>query len=209
MAEYLKLKPANCKNCYKCIRNCPVKSIRFSDNQAYIISEACILCGRCFVVCPQNAKEIRRDIDVVKRWITEGETVYASVAPSFAAAYQKSDIASFRRGLMALGFMDAEETALGATMVKNEYDALANSQDYPVLISSCCPSVNLLIQKYYPDALPYLAPIVTPMQAHCMDIKRRNPKAKTVFIGPCISKKAEADELPNVVDMALTFEELG
>lgn len=208
MVEYLSLKPANCKNCYKCIRNCPVKSIRFSDDQAYIISEACILCGRCFVVCPQNAKEIRSDVESVQHWIAANETVVASLAPSFVAAYPGANMQSMKNALMRLGFSNAEETALGATMVKQAYDDLVKTDMYPVLISSCCPTVNLLIQKHYPKALPYLAPVVTPMQAHCMDLKQRFPKAKTVFIGPCISKKSEADELESVVDCALTFEEL-
>lgn len=208
MAEYLKLKPANCKNCYKCIRNCPVKSIRFSNNQAYIISEACILCGRCFVVCPQNAKEIRSDTDRVQRWIAAGETVVASLAPSFAAAYPGANMQSMKNALIRLGFADAEETALGAAMVKQAYDDMVKTGAYPVLISSCCPTVNLLIQKHYTKALPCLAPVVTPMQAHCMDLKRRFPQARTVFVGPCISKKSEADDIEDVVDCALTFEEL-
>ena len=57
MAEFLKLKKSNCKNCYKCIRHCPVKSIKFSGNQAHIVGNECILCGQCFVVCPQEAKD--------------------------------------------------------------------------------------------------------------------------------------------------------
>ena len=69
MKDYLQLKKLNCKNCYKCIRHCPVKSIKFSDNQANIIADECILCGTCFVVCPQNAKQIRNDINaaVIRR----------------------------------------------------------------------------------------------------------------------------------------------
>lgn len=208
MAEYLKLKPSNCKNCYKCICHCPVKSIRFSGNQANIIGEECIFCGRCFVVCPQNAKEVKGDIAKAKTLITDGNPVYASLAPSFTANYQRASIRSMEKALKKLGFAAAEETALGATLVKKEYDKLTNTAKQDVVISSCCPTVNLLIQKHYPKALPYLAPVVSPMLAHCMDIKRRVPKAKTVFIGPCISKKYEADSLPGIADCVLTFEEL-
>ena len=208
MTEYLKLKQSNCKNCYKCIRNCPVKSIRFSDNQANIIGDECILCGRCFVVCPQNAKQIRNDIPAAKALIASGVPVYASIAPSFIANYGKVTMRSLTRALKQLGFADAEETALGAELVKKQYDAMVDAGRRSVIISSCCPTVNMLIQKYYPDALPYLAPVVSPMLAHCADIKRRHPDAKTVFIGPCISKKAEAAESRGAVDCALTFEEL-
>ncbi len=208
MTEYLKLKQSNCKNCYKCIRNCPVKSIRFGDNQANIISDACILCGRCFVVCPQNAKQIRDDIPAVKALIDSGVPVYASVAPSFVASYTDANMASLTAALKKLGFAGAEETALGAELVKKQYDAMVNAGKRGIIISSCCPTVNTLIQKYYPDALPYLAPVVSPMLAHCADIKRRYADAVTVFIGPCISKKQEAARSGGIVDCALTFEEL-
>lgn len=208
MGEYLKLKRSNCKNCYKCIRHCPVKSIRFSEDQANILEEDCILCGHCFVVCPQNAKQIRDDLPTAKALAAGGAPVYASVAPSFVANYEGATIQSVERALKKLGFAGAEETALGATLVKREYDRMAESEELATVITSCCPTVNLLIRKYYPDALPYLAKVQSPMQAHCADIKARHPQAKAVFIGPCISKKAEADDLPGLVDCVLTFEEL-
>jgi iron only hydrogenase large subunit-like protein len=207
VTEYLQLKQSNCKNCYKCIRNCPVKSIRFGNNQANIISDECILCGRCFVVCPQNAKQIRDDIPAAKALIASGSPVYASVAPSFVANYHGVTLRSMENALKKLGFAGAEETALGAEMVKKQYDAMVDAARRDVIISSCCPTVNMLIQKYYPDALPYLAPVISPMLAHCADIKRRFGDVRTVFIGPCISKKKEAAGSP-FVDCALTFEEL-
>ena len=208
MTDYLKLKQSNCKNCYKCIRNCPVKSIRFCDNQANIIGDECILCGRCFVVCPQNAKQIRDDIPAAKALLASGAPVYASVAPSFVANYGNVTMRSLTKALKTLGFADAQETAQGAELVKNQYEAMIHAAKRSVIISSCCPTVNMLIQKYYPDALPYLAPVASPMLAHCNDIKRRYPDAKTVFIGPCISKKAEAGDSRGAVDCVLTFEEL-
>ena len=208
MQDCLTLKKSNCKNCYKCIRNCPVKSIRFSGNQAHIINDECILCGRCFVVCPQNAKQIVDETEKVKV-LMQGQTpVIASVAPSFVANYPGVGISSFRKALQKLGFTDAEETALGATIVKKEYERILNEEDRDVIISSCCHSVNLLIQKYYPNCLPYLADVISPMQAHAADIKRKYPDAKVVFIGPCVSKKDEAEHYKNYVEAALTFEEL-
>lgn len=208
MEECLHLKKSNCKNCHKCIRYCPVKAIRFSDAQANIIGDECILCGQCFVVCPQNAKQIRNDIPAAKALLALGAPVYASVAPSFAASFDGVTIGSMERALKRLGFAGAEETARGATVVKTQYDALIERGESDVILSSCCSTVNLLIQKYYPKALPFLAPVLSPMQAHCMDVKRRFPEAKTVFIGPCISKKAEAEQYPGFADCVLTFEEL-
>ena len=208
MAHCLTLKKSNCKNCYKCIRNCPVKAIRFSGDQAHIIADECILCGRCFVVCPQNAKEIVSEVEKVKVMIQSGEPVIASMAPSFIANYDGVGIDAMREGLQKLGFADVEETAIGATMVKTDYERLVHEKQKPVIISSACAPVNLLIQKHYPEMIKYLADTLSPMQAHCRDIKRRNPEAKTVFIGPCVAKKDEAQRYPGIVDAALTFEEL-
>ncbi len=208
MANCLTLKKSNCKNCYKCIRHCPVKSIRFSGNQAHIIGNECILCGHCFVVCPQDAKEIRNDVEKVKVLLASGAPVYVSLAPSFVANYDGIGISSMRAALKKLGFAEVEETAVGATIVKREYERILAAGEKDVLISSCCHSVNLLIQKYFPAELTCLADVLSPMQAHCVDIKKRHPEAKTVFIGPCVAKKDEADYYAGIADAALTFEEL-
>ena len=208
MADCLKLKKSNCKNCYKCIRHCPVKSIRFSGNQAHIVGDECILCGHCVVVCPQNAKEVVDETEKVKVFIQSGVPVIASIAPSFAANYSGVGINGMREALKKLGFADAEETSIGATVVKNEYNRMLRNNEKDVLISSCCHSANLLIQKYFPALLPYLADVYSPMQAHSIDIKERNPGAKTVFIGPCVAKKDEAEHYKNIVDAVLTFDEL-
>ena len=208
MPNCLTLKKSNCKNCYKCIRHCPVKSIRFSGNQAHIIGNECILCGHCFVVCPQNAKEIVDETEKVRVLIQSGDPVVVSLAPSFVANYEGVGIESMREALKKLGFYDVEETALGATLVKREYDRILKEEDRDIVISSCCHSINLLIQKYFPRELPYLADVLSPMQAHCEDIKRRVPGAKTVFIGPCVAKKDEAEYYEGIVDAVLTYEEL-
>ncbi len=207
MTQCLTLKKSNCKNCYKCIRHCPVKSIRFSGNQAYIIDSDCILCGHCFVVCPQNAKQIAPETERVKVMLAEGDEVYLSLAPSFVANYGVG-IEAMREAVKKLGFADAEETAVGAAIVKNEYDRILEEEKPDVLISSCCHSVNLLIQKYYPEVIGSLADVLSPMQAHSEDIKKRHKGAKTVFVGPCVAKKDEADHYGSIVDAVLTFDEL-
>ncbi len=206
--DFLTLKKSNCKNCYKCIRHCPVKSIRFSGNQAHIIGNECILCGQCFVVCPQNAKEITSEVEKAKVLIQSGNPVIASLAPSFIANYDGIGINGMKEGLKKLGFYDAEETAVGATIVKREYERMLREEGRDIVISSCCHSINLLIQKYFPRELPYLADVMSPMLAHAEDIKKRHPDAKVVFIGPCVSKKDEADYYEGLTDAVLTFEEL-
>ncbi|HEZ7986389.1 MAG TPA: [Fe-Fe] hydrogenase large subunit C-terminal domain-containing protein [Ruminococcus sp.] len=208
MSNCLTLKKSNCKNCYKCIRHCPVKAIRFSGNQAHIIGNECILCGQCFVVCPQNAKEITDETEKCKVLLHGGDPVVVSLAPSFIANYDGVGLDAMREALQKLGFYDVEETAVGATIVKNEYERILREEERDILISSCCHSLNLLIQKYFPSELKYLADVVSPMQAHCIDIKKRIPNAKTVFIGPCVAKKDEAEYYTGIVDAVLTFEEL-
>ena len=208
MPNCLTLKKSNCKNCYKCIRHCPVKAIRFSGNQAHIIGNECILCGQCFVVCPQNAKQIIDETEKVKVFLQSGAPVIVSLAPSFVANYDGAGINSMRDALKKLGFYDVEETAIGATIVKTEYERMLREEERDVVITSCCHSVNLLIQKYFPAELEYLADVLSPMQAHCTDIKKRYPGAKTVFIGPCVAKKDEAEHYEGIVDAVLTFEEL-
>ena len=208
MSNCLTLKKSNCKNCYKCIRHCPVKAIRFSGNQAHIIGNECILCGQCFVVCPQNAKEIVDETEKAKVLVQSGDPVIVSLAPSFIANYEGIGINAMRKALRKLGFYDVEETAIGATIVKTEYERMLKEEERDIIITSCCHSINLLIQKHFPAALEYLADVVSPMQAHCNDIKSRYPTAKTVFIGPCVAKKDEADHYEGIVDAVLTFEEL-
>ena len=207
MSELLLLKKEDCKSCYKCIRECALKSIRFAENRAQIVENECVYCGHCYVVCPQSAKEIRSDTARAKALIASGRPVVVSLAPSFIADFPVSGLAEMRRALTALGFAEVEETARGARIVKSEYERMIASGEHRLIISSCCHSVNLLIQKRYPRALQYLARVDSPMVAHAKSIKARMPGAAVVFIGPCVSKKDEAERCGQV-DCVLTFDEL-
>ena len=124
--DILKFKDANCKNCYKCIRECPVKAIEFKSgsSQAQIIRDDCLLCGRCVLVCPQNAKESRSDLAEVKALVNSGRKVIVSMAPSFIAEFPARSIADMRQALQQLGVKDVEETAIGASIVKKEYERI-------------------------------------------------------------------------------------
>ena len=208
MANCLTLKKSNCKSCFRCVRKCPIKALRFSGNQAHIISNECILCGNCLVQCPQNAKQIVDGTEKVKVLIQSGAPVVVSLAPSFVANYEGAGIGAMQEALVKLGFHSVEETALGATVVKNEYQRMLREDNRDVIISSCCHSVNLLVQKKFPALIPLLADVMSPMQAHCAGIKSRIEGAKTVFIGPCVAKKDEAEQYVGTVDAVLTFEEL-
>ena len=188
MLEVLNLNKNNCADCYKCIRTCSVKAITYANDTAEILNDECILCGSCFVACPQKAKQVRSDLGRVKAAISSGKRVVCSLAPSFIADFRIESVEVMEQALKSLGFSAVEETAVGAQMVSDEYARIMREKKQRVLISSCCPSINLLIQKYYPTMLPHLAKVLTPMQAHCKAIRERDPEAFTVFIGPCIAK---------------------
>ena len=204
----LQFESVNCKDCCKCIGVCPVKAIEVKNHRAMIVERDCILCGNCTIACPQHTKHGTDESASVKELIRSGRKVIASVAPSYAAYFDGCGFEALRTALKGLGFYDARETAEGAYIVKSEYEKLiANGIKKPV-ISSCCTTLNLYIQKHYPDAIELLAPVLTPMQAHARVIHRDEPGAAVVFIGPCISKKAECEQEESELEYAITFDEL-
>lgn len=205
--EILQFDKVHCKNCYKCVRYCPVKAIEVKDHQAQINPEECVLCGECTIVCPQKTKGAVSEAAQLKEALSSGQKVIASMAPS-CFAYFQAPFDRIKSALLALNFADAFETAEGAYLVKSEYEKLINNCPDHVWISSCCSSVNLLIGKYYPETLSHLSPVVTPIQAHARLIKQRVPDALVAFITPCISKKAERYSPDSQVDFVIAFEEL-
>ncbi|MDR1092611.1 MAG: PAS domain S-box protein [Clostridiales bacterium] len=204
---FLEFKPVKCRDCFKCLRDCPVKAIRFKTGRAEIADERCILCGRCTVVCPQNAKSVQDDGGAALKMLDGKTPVVASVAPAFIGSFPVGGFAAMKIALLKLGFADAEETAVGAAAVSAEYMRILQTGRFKNFITSACPAVNYMIRLYYPKALPYLAPVVSPMAAHARMLKESRPDARIVFIGPCIAKKREAAE-SGVIDAALTFENL-
>ena len=206
-SPYLDFKNAKCKDCFKCLRECPVKAIRYENHQAKIIDSRCILCGKCTLVCPQNAKQVHSEAEDVLALLASGKRVVASLAPSFVSSFGVQDFDVMAEALSELGFAETEETAIGAKAVTEEYARLLKTGEFRNFISSACPAVNRMIQLYYPSALKYLAPVPSPMIAHARMIKKRDPDAAIVFIGPCIAKKREAAE-SGIIDGVLTFEEL-
>jgi len=205
--EYLDFKTAKCKDCFKCLRECPIKAIKYENHQAKIVADKCILCGRCTVVCPQNAKQVHSERAEIDRMLSGADKVIASVAPSFISSFDVPDFQVFQKALKIIGFDLAEETAVGAKAVTEEYAKILGEGKYKNLISSACPAINRMIQLYYPQALQYLAPVVSPMVAHAKILRERYPGYKIVFIGPCVAKKREAAE-SGIIDGVLTFEDL-
>lgn len=184
MPELLSLIKTNCRDCHKCIRFCPVKAIKYTGQQAHIIDSQCILCGQCYVVCPHDAKEIADDRPLVESFLKNGQRTVAAVDPSFVAAFDGSRFKAFRTALKEFGFADAVECGIGATLVKQEYEKLLREGSRSIILTSACPSINSMIEKYYPDVRQYLAPVISPMVATAKLIKREDPDTRVVYIGP-------------------------
>ncbi|RHV64852.1 4Fe-4S dicluster domain-containing protein [Clostridium sp. OM02-18AC] len=204
-------KATKCRHCYKCVRNCEVKAIMVKDGRAEIMPDNCILCGRCLQICPQSAKTLVSDLGMVKAMIEAGEKVVVSIAPSYMGLLKYHTIGQVRCALMRLGFADVRETAEGAALVTAEYTRLLVEGTMENIISTCCPSVNALIEKYYPQLIPYLAPVVSPMIAHGRMIKQEmGADTKVVFLGPCIAKKQEAldPRHADCIDAVLNFNDI-
>ena len=198
---------SNCKNCYACVRACPVNAIQVHAEQAKIVKERCIGCGKCLKVCPKNAKHVQSELEKVKTYLKQEGKVVASVAPSFAALFDKGS-EKLPAALKKLGFDVVEETVVGAELVTEVYEAYSKMPGDQCYMTSCCPTVNALIQKHYPEIIPFLIPVVSPAACHGKMIKRHYGKeTKVVFIGPCLSKKIEGIEEESI-DAVLTFEEL-
>ncbi|MDI7247928.1 MAG: [Fe-Fe] hydrogenase large subunit C-terminal domain-containing protein [Bacillota bacterium] len=206
---------AKCKDCYKCLRSCPVKAIRMErgdaphELHARVAEERCIFDGTCVLICPQKAKRVASDLDRLRSLIAGGAKVAASLAPSFPSAFPDVDPLVIPAALRLLGFQIVQETAVGAELVSAEHARLFRETGGP-LISSSCPAVVNLIERHYPEAITYLAPVVSPMVAHGRFLKQLVPDVKVAFIGPCIAKHEErrVPGLDDAVDFVLTFDEL-
>jgi iron only hydrogenase large subunit-like protein len=210
-SAYISTNKAVCRDCYKCLRECPVKAIRMTSGQAYIDETRCVLCGKCVKVCPQNAKNYRNDVAEVKDLINAGKKVIASIAPSYAAVFESWEVKRLPAILKVLGFSAVEDASAGALYnTRATFDIIKNDSTRPYM-SSACPAVVNYVEKYRPDLIDVLVPVVSPMIAHGKLIKKKyGADAKVVFIGPCIAKKYEAErpEFRNIVDAVLTFHEL-
>jgi len=199
----------NCQDCYKCLRQCPVKAIKVEESNASIIPSECIYCGHCVEVCPVGAKKVRDDFSLLQSAIDRGEKVIACLAPSWVSEFNDMNGRAIERALKAAGFNGVSETALGAEIVAKETTRFIANSPANIFISSCCPSVVLLVNKYYPTLADNIVPLLSPMQSHARMLKEiYGQEIRTAFFGPCISKKTENEYVSGLTDFVLTFNDL-
>ncbi len=199
----------NCQDCYKCIRECPVKAIKIESNRASIIRELCIFCGRCTLICPSGAKKVRDDVSKVKRMLRRNTPVYVSLAPSFVSEFPEYSAAALVAAIKKLGFTGVSETALGAEVVTTNTAQFLNEAGPGIYISTACPSAVDYIRKYQPELTKCLVGIQSPLMAHASMLRRwYGEDIRVVFIGPCVAKKTESDDFPSLINASLTFNDL-
>lgn len=207
--KFIRFHKDRCDNCYKCLRVCPTKAIAFSKNDRKIIDGLCIKCGLCQASCPQEALDIQSELSKVYQMMDNKEKIAVSIAPSYVGAFGMTEPKRMVGALKSLGFDYIEETAFGAELIAMAYDDAIEKNDKTNIITSCCPSANYLIEQHYPTLIQYMLPLVSPMIAHGRSMKQRyGEQTKVVFIGPCLAKMAEAEEMRDAVDAVLTFAEL-
>lgn len=210
MNDTLIVKPASCKDCHKCLRECPVAAIGFKDSQAFIIEEKCIYCGNCIKTCPQGAKSALFEEKKLEAFLESDSYLIASIAPSFVTAFPDLKPGQLIQALKIIGFDYIAETAEAATRVVKQFKKEREKMD-STLITSCCPAVVNLIEKHYPEVLPQLAPVLSPMMLQTAELKNNFDCARVIFIGPCLAKIEESknekrrDYRPDIV---ITFEHL-
>ena len=200
---------AECQDCYKCVRHCPVKAIQVRDGHAAVIPEMCVACGNCVEVCPVKAKQVRNGTGRARRLLAETLPVYVSLAPSWVSEFRGVSAAHLVRALKELGVAGVSETALGAQLVSAEIARELDGGSPGLLLSSACPTSVDFIRKYLPELAGRITPVASPLIAHCRLLRDTfGENIRTIFIGPCIAKKNESDRHPDLLNLALTYPEL-
>ncbi|MBU0606463.1 MAG: 4Fe-4S dicluster domain-containing protein [Armatimonadetes bacterium] len=211
MASIIQTIGDRCKRCYHCVRHCPAKAIKVVEGQATVVEERCIACGNCYRVCAQNAKSIESGIEMTQELLASGGEVVAALAPSFPAAFDAIRPGQLISALRRLGFTRVVEVAFGADLVARRYRELIATKNGKPVLTSPCPALVAYVEKFAPQLVAHLAPIVSPMVALGRALKQKHwPDAQIVFIGPCTAKKNEIrdPDVSGVIEAVLTFDEL-
>ncbi len=200
---------AECQDCFKCVRGCPVKAIKVEGGHASVIPELCIACGHCVEICPAHAKKVREDIGRVRQLLDQGKPVYVSLAPSWVSEFKGLPAEKMIAALKKLGFAGVSETALGAQVVSYQLAECMRNMHAGVVISSACPVMVDMVRKYIPEFTRTITTVLSPALTHAKMLHDKfGPDIGVVFIGPCIAKKNEADKHPDLICNAVLFSRL-
>lgn len=202
---------AECQDCYKCLRHCPVKAIKIAGGHATVIPERCVACGTCVGVCPSNAKRFRNDLGKAKALVRDANDAIkiATLAPSWASEFPDVTSAQMIAALKQLGFNEVSETALGAQFVSQQLAEIFPDKTKKFAIASACPAANDYVCKYFPHLTEFITTVVSPAMAHARFLRElTGGKARVIFFSPCIAKKNEAAEPDSALDLAVTFTSL-
>ena len=199
-----------------CAEACGVKAIETDDlGRAKINADKCVSCGMCMVSCPFGAIADKSQILQLIRALRRGDKIIAEVAPSYVGQFgEKATPGKLKAALLAMGFVDVFEVALGADMgaaiEAEHYAQQVATGKQPFMFTSCCPAWAMLVKRYFPESADKISRTLTPMVATARTIKQKYPDARVVFIGPCAAKKLEASRrtVRSDVDFVITFEEL-
>ena len=200
-----------------CARACGVNAITSDEyGRAHILTDKCVACGQCMSACPFGAIADKSQIFQLIQAIKQGDEVVAAVAPAIVGQFgPKVTLGKIKSGLLALGFKDLYEVAIGADLgciaEAHHYVKEVTTGQLPFLFTSCCPAWAVLVKTQFPDLAGRVSRELTPMVATARSIKANRPNARVVFIGPCAAKKLEASRhnVKSFVDFVITFEELG
>lgn len=203
-----------CRNSYSCVRVCPVNAIEVKPQKAHptILPGRCIGCGLCYISCSPRAIKFRDSKEQVRSLLSSGRKKVALIEPSIASEFDDiTDYRKFTTMIRSLGFDYVHEVSFGVDLVAAKYAELFSKSEGKYYITANCPSIVKLIEKFHPEMVPNLAPVVSPMIATAMVVKGLyGDDVATVQIGPCIDAKDEAllYGSGNLIEGVLTFIEL-
>ena len=192
----------NCRDCYRCLRVCDVKAISFRGGQAKIMTDQCVLCGRCVRECPQYTKTIIDQTPKLEEYLKQYKVVL-SLPPSFVNHFHQWSQKELWARLKQIGFFAIEEMAVNAEPFFDAYaDLVKDTDDY--IISSHCPIIVNLIEQKFPKLLPHLAPIENEAVIHARLLKQKyGEDIKVVHVSPCLSMVGK----DNDIDLTITLDQ--